>query len=170
MQPKQRRFVAEYLKDLNATQAAIRAGYSPKTAEQQGHRLLRNAEISQAVEKAKSEQLQRLEVSADVVLRELLRIATSDISQAFDGRGLKPLHEIPEDLRRCISGVDSEAIFEGAGRDRTHIGDLQKVKLWDKTKALELLGKHLVLFTDKHEHLGKDGAPLSFVINLGEEK
>jgi phage terminase small subunit len=146
---KQARFVAEYLVDLNATQAATRAGYSAKTAEQQGPRLLGNVGVRRAIDEALARRSERIELKSDDVLRELLRLARVDIGEAFDHEGhLKPLHLMSEDCRRAIAGVEVEAV---AGEAAT----VTKVKFWDKTRALELLGKHLKLFTDKVELSGR---------------
>lgn len=147
--PRQAAFVREYLVDLNGTQAATRAGYSPKTAEEQAVRLLGNVRVSAAISKAMHRRAERVEVKADEVLRELLRLALADVGEAFqaDGR-LKPIHEMPSDMRRAISGVEAVETEDG--------GTLRKVRFWDKTRALEMLGRHLALFTDKLEHSGKD--------------
>lgn len=152
--PKQNAFVAEYLKDLNATQAAIRAGYSQKTAHVQGPRLLENVEVKRSIDEALERRAARVEVKADDVLRELLRLAMVDIGEAFDEKGaLKPLHEMSPDVRRAISGIEVEEIWDfGDGDERTSAGRVRKVKFWDKKGALELLGKHLKLFTDRVEH------------------
>lgn len=155
LRPKQNRFVAEYLRDLNATQAAIRAGYSPKTAEKIGSENLRKPEVKSAIDEAVARRAERVEVTQDDVLRELLRVMSSDIGKAFDEKGrMLPLKDIPEDTRRAISGVEVEQVFEGHGEDRYHCGDLVKVKLWDKTAAIKMAGQHLKLFTEKLEHSG----------------
>lgn len=139
---KQQRFVEEYLVDLNATQAAIRVGYSARTANEQGARLLANASIRAAVNEAKKAQAARVEVEADTVLRELLRIGTVDVSRAFAADGsLLPIHEMPEDVRRAVSAIEV-----------TSLGATVKVKFWSKVDALDKLGRHLKLFTDKVEH------------------
>lgn len=159
--PKQQRFVAEYLVDLNATKAAERAGYSAKTARQQGARLLSNAAIADSVARGKRASFERVEVKADDVLRELLRIGLVDLRQAFTAEGaLKPIHEMPEDVARALAGVEVEELFEGKGEERAQTGRLRKVKFWDKPRALELLGKHLKLFVDKVEHAGDGGGPI----------
>ncbi|HEX7013171.1 MAG TPA: terminase small subunit, partial [Steroidobacteraceae bacterium] len=164
--PKQQRFVDEYLVDLNATAAYRRAGYTAKgnAAEVNAARLLRNAQVAQAVRKAMDERAARVEVRQDDVLRELMRLAMCDISQAFDEEGrLRPLHEIPEDVRRAIAGVDTVERTLSAGQqgeDDEEVEEVavvqrvRKIKFWDKTKALELLGRHLKLYTDKVEHSG----------------
>jgi phage terminase small subunit len=164
---KQDAFVREYLVDLNATQAALRAGYSSSSAASQGARLLKNAKVRDAIDAAKRAQQERVEITADTVLRELLRIARVDVGEAFDNDtgALKPLKDMPEDVRRAISGVEVDELWGGGGRDRIEIGQTRKVKFWDKVKSLELLGKHLKMFVDKMEHSGTDGAPLQIIIN-----
>lgn len=158
--PKQAAFVREYLVDLNATQAAIRAGYSEKTARQQGERLLSKADIAAAVQAAMNKRAARVEVKCDDILRELMRIAMVDVSKAFDASGnLLPLHEIPEDVRRAIAGIEIQERAMGEDDDGLVLRT-KKVKFWDKPKALELLGKHLKLFIDRVEHTGKDGGPI----------
>lgn len=152
---KRETFVKEYLVDLNATQAAIRAGYSKKTAGAAGGRLLQDATILAQINLAKTERAERVEVTADLVLAELLKIARVDLSQMYTERGeLKNIHDIPEDVRRAIAGIEVDELWEGRGRDAQQIGLTKKVKLWDKPRALELLGKHLKLFTEVHEHRG----------------
>ena len=167
---KQARFVEEYLVDLNATQAAIRAGYSRRTAAEQGYDLLRKPQISEAVQAGQVRLSKATGVSAQVILGELLRIARVDIGEAFDENGaLKPLKEIPEDVRRAISGMEVDELFDGTGRERLRIGETRKVKFWDKTRALELLAKHLGLLKDRVELTGKDGGPVT-VENLSPDE
>lgn len=152
---KQQRFADEYLVDLNAKQAAIRAGYSPRSAEVTGAKLLSNTKVAAYVKSAASAQQERTRITADVVLGELLRLARVDLSEAYDESGkLRPVREMPEDLRRAIAGVESDEIWEWVEDDdgerrRELVGFTRKVKFWDKTRALELLGKHLKLFTDR---------------------
>jgi phage terminase small subunit len=146
---KQRKFVAEYLKDGNGTQAAIRAGYSAHTANEQASALLAKPSIRAAVEG----RLEKVEVRSDDVLRELKRIAYLDLTHAYKQDGsLKLVHEIPEDTRRALVGIEVDEIWDGYGEDRTQIGVTKKVKFADKIRALELLGKHLELFTEKVKH------------------
>jgi phage terminase small subunit len=154
--PKQARFVDEYPIDVNAKAAAIRAGYSPKTAQEQGSRLLSNVKIRQAIDERILARSKRTEITADTVLRELLRLARVDIGEAFKPDGsLKSIHDMPEDVRRAIAGVEVDELFHGHGQDREQIGYTRKVKFWDKTRALELLGRHLKLFVDKIEVEGR---------------
>lgn len=149
---RQQRFVAEYLIDLNATQAAIRAGYSKRTAGSIGEENLKKPEIAAAVAEAQAARAERTAVKQDDVLRELARIALCDISAAFDDAGnLKPLKDIPADVRRAIAGVETRL----EGNDEEGFATVTKVKFWDKPKSLELIGRHLKMFTDKVEISGK---------------
>lgn len=155
-------FAEEYLKDLNATQAAIRAGYSAKNAGKIGPETLNNPAVKEIVEAAMAERIKRTQISADNVLEELWSIARADITQAYDEAGwLKPLKDIPQDVRRALSGLEVQEIFTGEGDDRHISGLMRKLRFNDKIKALELVGKHLGLFKERHEHSGPNGAPIA---------
>lgn len=147
---RQELFVLEFIKDLNATQAAIRAGYSKSGAQQEGSRQLSNAVVQAAIAKAMAERMQRVQVDADFVLRELLAIARLDLAEVYDEAGnLKPIHDMPPHARKAIAGIEAVEEWSGKGKDRSFVGYTKKLKLWDKTKALEMLGRHLALFTDR---------------------
>ena len=104
---KQQRFVDEYLKDLNATQAAIRAGYSAKTAYAIAEKLLRKVEIQQAVQDAKKARSERTEINQDRVLQELARLAFFDPRKMFHGDGSpKAIHELDDDTAAAVSGLN----------------------------------------------------------------
>ena len=118
---KQSMFVKEYLIDLNATQSAIRAGYSAKTAQRIGSENLSKPLIEAAIQKAINERAAKVDVTAEDVLESIKRI-----------------------------------------RNMTEAGE----KWSDALRANELLGKHLKLFTDKHEHSGPDGEPIQVVERL----
>jgi phage terminase small subunit len=159
--PKQNRFVAEFLKDLNATQAAIRAGYSPKAANSKGSQLYANAKVRAEIDAAIERRSERVVVEIDDVLRELLTFSRLDLGKAFAEDGsLLPVKEMPEEVRRAISGIDVEELFDGRGEGRKHVGNIRKVRFWDKAKGLELLGRHLKMWTDKLSLTGKDGEQL----------
>lgn len=145
----QSRFCKEYIKDLNATQAAIRAGYKEKAAKAQGSKLLTNDDISCRVQSLMDKRSKKVEVEADTILRELLKLATSDLRQMFheDGRLLEP-HEWPDSVAGAISSIEVFEEFEWEGGKKKKIGQTKKIRLWDKTKGLQLLGKHLQLFND----------------------
>lgn len=171
--PKQQLFVDEYLVDLNATKAAIRAGYSAKTAHSQGPRLLEKVEIRDAISRAQKERAAAVKVEAHEVLRELKRIALVDIGQAFDADGnLLPIKDMPPDVRRAIAGIEVEEVTEKDAKDPAgkpvSLGRIKKVKLIDKKGALELLGKHLKLFVDRVEHSG--AVPIAVVDPYAEKK
>lgn len=160
LSPKQKRFVEEYLIDLNATQAAIRAGYSPKRADSIGHENLRKPEIQKAVESKMNERSKRVEITADNVLREIARLGFSDPRKLFDENGnLKPIHELDDDIAAAVAGID--VVVRGDGENALQV---RKIKFWDKNNALEKLGKHLRLWTERHEHTGKDGGPIEMIL------
>ncbi len=162
--PKQQRFVDEYLVDLNATQAAIRAGYSKKTAMQQGSRLLSNAKVCAEVTRRNGKRTEKLVVNAEWLLQRLAAEATADLNDIYneDG-GMKPIKEWPLIWRQgLVAGVESDQQFEHVDGQKVPAGYLKKLKLSDRVKRLELLGRHIAVgaFVDKHEHTGKDGAAL----------
>lgn len=153
---RQARFVEEYLVDLNATRAAIRAGYSARSAAVTAAKLLKQKRVAAAVADGCRRRAERLEVKQDEVLLELLRIARSDIGELVDEEGqLLPLRDMHPDSRRAIASIEVEEFFGGDGEDGAKSGCLKKVKLWNKGEALQLLGKHLKLFTDKVELSGR---------------
>ena len=141
---KQRRFVEEYLVDLNATQAATRAGYSSRTAASQGERLLRNVEVAQAIHAALAKRSERTQIDADYVLCRLAEIDQMDFIDIMDDdMRLKPLIQWPKVWRQYLSSFELAELFEGRGDDRAMVGVLKKIKWPDKVKNLELLGKHV---------------------------
>ena len=148
---KQARFVAEYLVDLNATQAAIRAGYSRKTAEQQAYQLLQKTSVATAITAGKARQLDTAELSAARVLEELRRLALVDARSFWDAEGrLKKPSELTADQGAALGGF--EVLIKNAKAGDGQTDEIHKIKLWDKTRALELLAKHFKLLTEVHEH------------------
>jgi phage terminase small subunit len=151
--PKQRLFVREYLRDLNVTQAAIRAGYSKASASAIGQETLQNPSVREAIDAAIAARELRVEAKADDVLRELLTLAQIDIRDAYDEHGrLLPIQDMPEHVARAISSVKVFEEWDGPPGERTQVGEVREVKFFSKEKALELIGKHLKMFTDKVEH------------------
>ncbi|HBM98887.1 MAG TPA: terminase small subunit [Ruminococcus sp.] len=155
---KQKRFVDEYLIDLNATQAAIRAGYSERTAAEQGARLLINVKVQNEISNQMKDREVRTEITQDMVVRELAAIAFSNgadyskvvTKQSVDDMGnaveypdveLKNTDELTAQQKKAIAGIK-----------QTKFGI--SVETCDKVKALELLGKHLGMFKDKVEVSG----------------
>lgn len=153
--PKQEKFCREYVLTMNFAEAARRAGYSDKVANNSAKVFLEKPSIKARINELQAPTMARYEITAEKVITELYRIATCDISQAFNQDGsMKLMHEIPEDVRRAIQAVEIEQLFDGFGKDRAQIGHTKRIKFWDKTKALELLAKHFKLLTDKIEHTG----------------
>jgi phage terminase small subunit len=150
---RQRLFVLEYLKDLNATQAAIRAGYSPRTAEAAGSRLLRNVKVLAEIQAAMDKRSKKLELTAEYTLRAITNIGHFDPRKLFDEKGnMKDIPDLDADTARNISGFDFVTLYEGEGDQKHAFGQLRKIRLRDSLKALELEGRHQRLFTDKVEH------------------
>ena len=153
---KQSRFVDEYLVDLNGTQAAIRAGYSQKTARSIAKENLTKPDIAAAVAEAQAARARRTEIKADRVLSELSRIVFSDVRAYFDDKGaVRPLHELSDDEAAALGALDTSELFEGRGEDREHVGYMKKIKLWDKLAALRLAMLHLGLLKERIEHTGE---------------
>lgn len=144
---KQELFIAEYLIDLNATQAAIRAGFSKKSATAIGAEYLRKPHIAAAVAAKKAVQLERAELSANRVLEEMRRLAFMDVGVLFDSAGnLRPLHTMTPEDRAAIAGV--EVIIKNAEAGDGKTDKVHKIKLCDKVRVLEMLGKHYKLLSD----------------------
>ena len=146
MTKKQKRFIEEYLIDLNATQAAIRAGYSPDTAKSIGSENLTKPDIKAQIARAMAERSRRTGVNADRVIMELAKIAFVNANDVIDAETatLRP-DALPEDTA-AIQSVKVKTFGED-GLER-------EIKMADKLKALELLGKHLGMFRDKLEVSG----------------
>lgn len=155
---QQQKFVAAYIETGNATEAALKAGYSKKTAYSQGHRLLKKREIQQAIQQPLQKAATKLEITADRVLTEIARLAFFDIRKLVDNTGKPlPLSELDDDTAAAIVGLD----VVNVGNEEKGVGEILKFKLADKKGALEMAAKHLRLLTDKVEVTGKDGEPLA---------
>lgn len=138
---KQRRFCEEYLIDLNATQAAIRAGYSKKTAPQQAARLLTNVKVQNYIQELQKDIAERNNISVDECVQILANIARADIGSYFNvDTGLKDLNAIPDEARLAISSVET---YEVRTPEGDKIADVRKLKTNDKLRAVDMLMKHL---------------------------
>lgn len=147
LNPKQQRFVHEYLIDLNATQAAVRSGYSERTAKQQGSRLLTDADVAAAVAAGKAKQLGTADLSAARVLEEVRRLAMSDVRCLFDEHGnLRSIRDLTDEQAAAVAGL--EVVIKNVAAGDGHTDTVHKIKVWDKPKALEMLMKHLGLFEE----------------------
>lgn len=140
---KQQLFVDEYLIDLNATQAAIRAGYSAKTANEQGSQLLAKLSIQQAIAERMAERSKRTGVNQDRVVLELAKIAFVKMTDLVDGSG-KIKEDATDDDLSCIESIK----YKHSDTDTGYSVE-REVKVASKLKALELLGKHLGMWNDK---------------------
>lgn len=158
---QQQRFIEEYLIDLNASAASIRAGYKKGSC---GRRLMKNANILAAIQMEIEERSRRTKVDADYVLKRLVEIDQMDCLDILNDDGsVKPVREWPQIWRQFISGFDVAELFAGGGEDRELAGMLKKIKWPDKVRNLELLGKHVNVqaFRDKVEWSGPDGGPIT---------
>ncbi len=157
---RQQRFVDEYLLDLNATQAAIRAGYSARTANEQGARLLAKASVSRAVASAKQSRAKATGITAERVLEELALMAFSDLRhyQVDEKGNLTLAPGAPDGAWRAVQSVKHKVTVLPNGTVNRDI----EIRLWDKPGTHKIAGRHagVVGFYDKLEVTGRDGAPL----------
>lgn len=158
---KQKRFVEEYLVDLNATQAAIRAGYAERTADVQGPRLLGNVRVQEEIQQSMDARSKRTEITQDMVLQELARIAFAngtDFAHVVSREVPTTIIDDEGNPQRVMGSVQSVRLLDTDAVDpekRAAIAGIKEgkygieVKSYDKVKALELLGQHLGLFGGK---------------------
>lgn len=144
MTAKQKRFCEEYLIDLNATQAAIRAGYSPETAKSVGSENLTKPDLRARIDAEIAKRSRRTGVSADRVVRELAKIAFVNAADIIDPDTATVRPDASEEDKACIAAVKFRS-SSGESADSVE----REIRLCDKLKALELLGKHLGMFTDR---------------------
>lgn len=150
MTEKQKRFVEEYLIDLNATQAAIRAGYSVKRASEIGYQLLQKTTVQQAISEKMAERSKRTGINQDRILMELARIALLNSANVvnYEDATIKE-DALPDDLAAVASVKVKRFPTKDGGE-----GIEREIKFCDKVRALELAGKHLGMFKDKLELSG----------------
>lgn len=171
MTTKQQRFVEEYLIDLNATQAAIRAGHSKRRASEIGYQLLQKTTVQQAIELAKKERSERTQITVDRVLEELAKIGFANMQDYMkvgqNGDPYVDLSKVTRDQAAAISEVTVEDFMDGRGEDAREVRRV-RFKLSDKRAALVDIGKHLGMFVDRREISGPGGKPLE-VVNMQAE-
>lgn len=163
MSPKQQRFVEEYLVDLNATRAAIRAGYAVGSADVTGARLLGNARVSVAITAAQAARSERTKIDADWVLARLAQEVEADVADLYDETGrVKPIREWPPIWRKgLVAGIESFPEKIGEDDDGKPIfGTGYKIRLAQRDKRLEMLGKHVYVsaFREQVDHTSSDGS------------
>lgn len=166
---KQAQFVAEYLCDLNATQAAIRAGYSAKTAQSQASQLVAMPHVAAAIERSQAQRSARVNIKQDDVLHEVSALALSRIDhyvvdddgnvQLADGAPDNALAAVESVKRRKTTRTDPVT------KETVTTWDVE-IKLYDKPGQLKLLGRHVGLFPDKVEHTGANGGPIEMVTRV----
>ncbi|MGV7221972.1 MAG: terminase small subunit [Nitrospinales bacterium] len=158
LNPKQQRFVEEYMIDLNATQAAIRSGYSNKRASEYGYQLLHKTTVNDEIQIAMANRSKRAEIDADRVIKELSIIAFSNICDYVDfgphGAKLKASSGIPDKFTRAIALVKQSSTSDNGGSFA--------IKMHDKLLALDMLAKHFGMYRDK----GDKGKPFEDTANL----
>lgn len=143
---KQLKFCREYVIDMNGTQAAIRAGYAEKSANEQAARMLAKDSIRTEIAGLKQEQARRTEISADRVLQGLAQVAFGDIRGMFDDNGgLKRPHEWDDETAAAVAGMDVVTVSAGEGA----VEHVAKIRRTDRLRAMEMLARHLSLFNDK---------------------
>jgi phage terminase small subunit len=163
---KQIRFVAEYLVDLNATQAAIRAGYAPKRADAIGYENLRKPEIAEAIAEAQLNRAKRTGITQDRVLSELELLAFSDVTHyaVTDDGDVQLTSHAPNGAMRALQSIKRKFTTRGRGDKAERTCEVE-IKLWEKPNPLRWAGQHVGILSDKHEHAGPGGGPL--VVTFG---
>lgn len=160
---QQRLFIKEYLVDMNASEAAKRAKYSPKTAGQLGYQLLQIPSVRKAIDQELTRRHERLDLRADRVLLELKRLAFGRLKDIADYGSNSPelieANELDDDAAALMKSITFSESSSSSDKGDSSSKSIS-FAMHDKTKALELLAKHFKLLTDKVEHTGKDGAPL----------
>lgn len=144
---KQYIFCLEYLIDYNATRAAIKAGYSEKTAHSQGSRMLKNVKVKTFVDKKTKERSEKLDITVDRVLEEIASIAFFDIRKLFNGSSLKEVDSLDDNTAKAISSVKSRI----EKMDGENFAEVVEIKSNDKLKALDMLSKHIGLYEKDNE-------------------
>jgi len=157
MNLQQQRFVAAYIKTGNATQSAIKAGYSKRSAHTTGQRLLKHAEVCAALRGSLQKAADSMDLTAERVLQELARLAFFDVRKLLNPDGTpKAIGDLDDDTAAAIAGLEVASV----GNAEMGVGQVLKYKVADKNSAIDKAMKHLRLLTDKVELTGKDGADL----------
>lgn len=170
LSPREERFVELLLKDPNQTKAAEGAGYSAKTAASQASRMLKKVNVAARLEQLRAERSARTLSDADKIIRELERIAESDLIDVWEEGTiagqlrLKPLSQWPTEARRAIAGMkvkhyEAKTTADGVVLEEPY--DVMEIKFWNKIEALRMLGTHHGLRFSRTELTGKDGEPIT---------
>jgi phage terminase small subunit len=163
LSPRQARFIEEYLVDLNATQAAIRAGYSARTARSIGQENLTKPDIAAAIEAAQRSRSARTGITTDMVIAELAKIGFANMADYMKptpgGDPYLDFAALTRDQAAALQEVTVEDYIDGRGDNARDVRRV-KFRLADKRAALVDLGRHLGMFVNKHQHTGKDDGPI----------
>lgn len=167
--PRQAAFVAEYLIDLNGTQAAIRAGYAATSAAETASELLRLSKVEEAVSRGQAQREQRINIKQDDVLHEMSLLAMSRIDHyMMTDEGQVALAEgAPDGAMAAVQSIKRKTkIFRDREGNETHREYDVELRLWDKPNPLKLTGRHVGLYPNKVEVTGKDGAPIETITQV----
>lgn len=150
MTPRQQAFIDAYLVNPSPMDAAIKAGYSPRTAAQMGFKVLRVPAVAEAIRVHREKLSAKSGLTAELLDAKLLALVNFDPRKMLgeDGRVKMP-HEWDDETAAAVAGLENEELFEGSGQDREHIGTLRKVKIADRIRPLELGYKRLGLLRDQ---------------------
>lgn len=160
---KQEMFCQEYLKDLNGTQAAIRAGYSEKTAEFQASRLLSNDKVKSRITQLKDKRVQRVEIDADYLLKTLKTWLESDITDTLC-LSAKELKELPKSVRQLITKAEiTTTRVEDSDNGDGIIKEVIKLQFVNKERAADMIAKHIG-FYEKDNEQSKDKLVIEKVV------
>jgi len=153
--PKQERFILEYLVDGNATQAAIRSGYSKATAHSIGEENLKKPEIAKVLAQQTKKVLDKVKLSAELVLENIRRPLAADCLDLYDSTGAPiPLDKLSPEARSLIAAIETPP-YNADGSDGQTNGRLHRYKLVDRARYVEMAAKHFKLLTDVTEHKGQ---------------
>lgn len=163
LNPKQKAFCREYNKDFNGTQAAIRAGYSPKTANEQAARLLAKVSVQAEIKRLLAPVEEAAGLCADRLCKEIGRLAYSNVKALYDGKGeFIPIHKLPDEIAACISGIDyDDGMVLNAAGEMVPCRYIKKIRLWDKNKAHDLAARILKLLKEDD---GRDSGDLPDIL------
>lgn len=155
MTEAQKRFCDEYVIDFNGTRA-YKAAYpnckKDETAKAAASRLLTNVNVTQYIQEQKEELKEKINVTKEQVINQIARIAFGDIRKLYnENGGLKNIQDLDDDAAAIVAGIETTEEFDGYGQDREQIGYTKKVKIANKDRALEMLGKYFGIFTEKIE-------------------
>lgn len=165
LEPREEVFAHEYVVDLNATQAAARAGYR---FPENGYRLLERPRIAAAIERIKAQRLSRTGITQDTVLHEMSLLAQSSIDHYLvdDDGNVRLADGAPEGAMRAVQTIKRRVNVRKDKDGAVTVTRDVEIKLWDKPAPLKLMGRHVGLFPDRIEHTGKDGKPIEMVTKI----